>query len=120
MFGLMTNPKVLAGLGLAALIACASALGYGYSKGYELAALRCDSRVQAVKDEVARRNDVIRFEEARRRREIDALLARRTDEAHGAARREADLRRRVGDYEASLRSRGDTCPLTEEDVRQLR
>jgi hypothetical protein len=114
------NLKIIAGLGLTGIVAVGVAGYKGYSYGYEIAALRCESRVQVVKDEVARRNEAIRAEGVRRRQELDALLARRTDEAAGASRREADLRKRVDGYEAMLRKRGDACPLTEEDVRLLR
>jgi len=118
--GFLLNPQVLAGLGIAALIAMASSFGYGYSKGYELAGLRCNTRVQAIKDEVAERNAKIRDEAARRRAENDRLLEKRNEDAKSAARREVELRKRVEEYEADLRKRPDACPLTEEDVRQLR
>lgn len=113
------NPYVLSGLGLAALISLGGAYWYGYSSGSEIATLRCEKRVQVIKDGIAEANAAIRQEEARKQRELERLLEARVEEAIRFAEQEREAQQRIRAYEEALES-SDACLLNERDLDSLR
>lgn len=115
MFGLALNLKFLGAIGLAGLIAIGSASWIAYSKGYELAELRGAQKIQAIKDEVAAANALIRQEQARRQREVEALLESRVEEVRRHAERQLEAQQRIAEYERELEGR-DACLLDERDL----
>ena len=112
------NPYALAGMGLAGLLLLGTVAWQGYSHGYEIAEARGQKQLQAIKDEIARANALIRADEARRQREIEALLEARIEEARRHAESELEAQRRIAEYEAQLESRPE-CRLGPDDVDSL-
>jgi len=113
------NFSVIAALGIAGLLLLGTVGYQGYSVGYEMAEGRGQKKIQAIKDEIARANAVIRQDEARRQREIEALLEARAEEAIAHAEREIEAQQRIADYEAMLKTRPE-CRLDQSDVDSVR
>ena len=109
-------------LGGLALLGGSFALGY--SKGYELAELRGQKELQALKDEIIKANAAIRAENARKQAEMDKLKEARVAEVLRHAEQEREDNEKLAEYATKLAQaigdRPDPCGLGPDDINRVR
>jgi hypothetical protein len=116
-FGLsmLFNPKVLAGLGIAALVAMYGTYTWGYDKGYELAALRGQREVTRLVTEYQNAVNIARKQIAAKNAELEEMQKDYIRMSEQRLRKNKELQESLDEYKAKLADRPE-CGLTDDDV----
>lgn len=115
---LLFNPKVLAALGVAAVLAGYGAYKYGYNSGYELAELRGQREITRLVTEYNAAVQIARQQIAQKQTELDAVQKDYIDMSEKRLQRNRDLQEKLNEYKEKLADRPE-CGLTDDDVDSL-
>lgn len=119
-FGLsmLFNPKVLAGLAVASVVAMYGTYSYGYNKGYELAELRGQREVTRLVTEYNAAVAVARQIVADKNKELEDIQKDYIRMSEQRLRKNKDLQEKLDAYKESLAERPE-CGLTGDDLDSL-